>query len=108
MGTLIYGSNQQYRFDDRVLSHLKIAITTKLRMHEGFLVSWEIPAEEGSGRMSLWVSPGIPVQYLFEQTRPPALNRVWLDAMISSATSSRGMLVMPESEAAAYLASIAE
>jgi hypothetical protein len=108
MGILIYGGSQQYRFDDRVLSHLKIAISTKLRMHDGFLVSWQIPADEGAGRVSLWVSPAIPIQYVFENTTPPQLNREWLDAMMSSAASARGMIVMPEDQVAGYLAGGAE
>ena len=103
MGTLIYGAGSRYEFDDRLLSHLKIAITTKLRMHEGFLVSWSQPVEQGSGRVSLWFSPAIPVQYLFDATKPPTLDRVWLDAMLLSATSPRGLIVMAEEEAAAFL-----
>ncbi|GAA1441965.1 DUF7882 family protein [Leifsonia poae] len=103
MGTLIYGAGARYEFDDRVLSHLKIAVTTKLRMHEGFLVSWAQPPERGSGRVSLWLSPAIPVQYVFEATKPPTLNREWLEAMMLSATSSRGLIVMAEDEVAEYL-----
>ncbi len=103
MGTLIYGAAARYEFDDRVLSHLKIAITTKLRMHEGFLVSWAQTPQQGSGRVSLWFSPAIPVQYLFEATKPPPLNRDWLEAMMLSATSSRGLIVMAEDEIAEYL-----
>jgi hypothetical protein len=103
MGTLIYGAAQSFRFEDRVLSHLKIAITSKLRMQEGFLVSWEIPPEDGSGRMSLWFAPGIAVQYIFEETAPPPLNREWIEAMMISASSSRGLIVMPESELEGYL-----
>jgi hypothetical protein len=103
MGTLIYGAGSRYEFDDRLLSHLKIAITTKLRMHEGFLVSWSQPVEQGSGRVSLWFSPAIPVQYLFDATKPPTLNRVWLDAMLLSATSPRGLIVMAEEDADAFL-----
>jgi hypothetical protein len=103
MGTLIYGAAQSYRFEDRVLSHLKIAIASKLRMQEGFLVSWEIPLEDGSGRVSLWFAPAIPVQYLFEETTPPPLNREWIEAMMVSASSARGLIVMPESELERYL-----
>ena len=44
MGMLVYGFNgESYEFDDRTSSHLKIAIVTKLRRHEAFLLSWEIP-----------------------------------------------------------------
>jgi hypothetical protein len=103
MGTLIYGAGSRYEFGDRVLSHLKIAITSKLRMHEGFLVSWSQPVEQGSGRVSLWLSPAIPVQYLFDATKPPTLNRVWLDAMLLSASSPRGLIVMAEEEAESFL-----
>ncbi|MFF1632422.1 hypothetical protein [Leifsonia sp. NPDC058248] len=103
MGTLIYGAGSRYEFDDRLLSHLKIAITTKLRMHEAFLVSWAQPVEQGSGRVSLWFSPAIPVQYLFDATKPPMLNRVWLDAMLLSATSPRGLIILPEEDAESFL-----
>lgn len=107
MGTLIYGTGAKYDFDDRVLAHLKIAITSKLRMHESFLVSWSLSAEQGSGRVSLWFAPPIPAQYLFDTARPPVLNRVWIEAMIASASSPRGMVVLAESEAAAVASKLA-
>ncbi|GAA4181988.1 hypothetical protein [Gryllotalpicola koreensis] len=103
MARLIYGSDEGYEFDERTLAHLKIAMTSKLRVRESFLLNWVIPAERGSGRMSLWISPEVPLVFVFNGSKPPQLNKVWVDAMARSAHGIRGMTVMPEAEAEAYL-----
>ncbi len=103
MGNLVYGSAVEYEFDDRVLAHLKIAIVTKLRLQESFLLNWVLPTERGSGRMSIWISPGIPLEFRFSGSRPPELNKVWLDALARSSHGIRGMIVMREDEAQGYL-----
>ncbi len=103
MGSLVYGSALEYEFEDRVLAHLKIAIVTKLRLQESFLLNWVLPVERGSGRMSIWISPSIPLQFRFSGSRPPELNKVWLQALAHSAHSSRGMILMSEDDAIAYL-----
>jgi hypothetical protein len=103
MALLIYGANEGYEFDDRTLAHVKIALAAKLRVQESFLLNWMIPAERGSGRVSLWVSPGIPLTFQFHGSKPPQLNKMWIDAMTRSAHGIRGMTVMPEDEAEAYL-----
>jgi hypothetical protein len=103
VGYLIYGAGAEYEIDDRVLAHLKIAIVAKLRLQESFLVNWTVPASLGSGRVSLWVSPGVPLQFRFSGGKPPELNRVWIDALSRSSHGVRGMVVMGEDEAAAYL-----
>ncbi|HEY0246979.1 MAG TPA: hypothetical protein VGC45_01855 [Gryllotalpicola sp.] len=103
MGYLIYGPGTEYEFDDRVLAHLKIAIVAKLRLQESFLINWTVPSESGSGRMSLWMSPAVPLQFRFSGSKPPELNRIWLDALSRSSHGIRGMVVMGETEAADYL-----
>lgn len=103
MGYLIYGAGAEYEFEDRVLAHLKIAIVAKLRLQESFLLNWSIPAEAGSGRASLWLSPNVPLQFRFSGSKPPELNRAWLDAMARSSHGIRGMVVMGEHEAEEYL-----
>ncbi|GAB3395985.1 hypothetical protein GCM10027568_29130 [Humibacter soli] len=105
MGYLVYGAATQYPFDDRTLAHLKIAITSKLRLQESFLLSWSVPVEQGSGRVSLWLSPAIPIQFLYSASAPPALNRKWLEALAHSSHGMRGMVVMSEEEAEAIAAS---
>ncbi|WP_022899203.1 hypothetical protein [Humibacter albus] len=105
MGYLIYGSGAEYEIEDRTLAHLKIAIVAKLRLQESFLVNWTVSSEQGSGRVSIWLSPAISLQFRFAGSRPPELNRVWLEALAISSHGTRGMVVMPEDEAEAYLAS---
>lgn len=103
MGYLVYGNGAEYEVDDRALAHLKIAIVAKLRLQESFLLNWTIPAEQGSGRVSLWLAPGIPLQFRFSGSKPPELDRAWIDAMTRSSHGVRGMVLMAESEAAEYL-----
>lgn len=106
MGYLIYGAGAEYEIDDRVLAHLKIAIVAKLRLQESFLVNWSLSAADGSGRVSIWLSPSVPVQFRFSESEPPDLNKLWLQALARSSHSSRGMIVIPEDEVEAYLADV--
>jgi len=99
MGYLVYNDRAQYRFDDRTLSHLKIAITSKLRLQEGFLLSWRVAPEDGGGRISIWLSPAIQLQFLFNEPVPPPLNPKWLESLSRSSHGLRGMVVMTEDEA---------
>ena len=103
MGYLIYGPGAEYEIDDRTLSHLKIAVVAKLRLQESFLINWAVPSDLGSGRVSLWISPYIPIRFRFARSQPPELNRVWLEAMAVSSHGQRGLVVMPEAEAEGFL-----
>ena len=103
MGHLVYGHGAEYEVEDRALAHLKIALVAKLRLQESFLVNWSIPAAQGSGRVSLWIAPSIPLEFRFSGSKPPELNRVWLDALSRSSHGVRGMVLMNEDEAAGYL-----
>ncbi|MFC7432159.1 MULTISPECIES: hypothetical protein [unclassified Agrococcus] len=99
MGHLIYGGATEYAIDDRMLAHVKVAVAAKLRRQECFLLSWEIDAEHGSGRASLWMAPSIPLAFTFSGSRVPELSQVWLEALMETAASSRGMLLMSEADA---------
>lgn len=99
MGFLAYAHANEFEFDDRVLAHVKAAIGMKLRKHESFFLSWSNPAERGSGRLSVWVSPSIPMIFRFSGNRPPELNRVWVDVLVDLSNSARGMVVVAEKEA---------
>lgn len=99
MGKLLYANGQEYEFDDRTLSHVKIALVTKLRRHESFLLNWQIPPEQGGGRMSIWVSREIPMVFVFAGSRPPVLNERWMEALLHSSQRTGGMVVMTEEEA---------
>ncbi len=99
MGYLIYGGTQEYDFEDRTLAHLKVAITMKLRRQESFLMSWVNPAEKGGGRVSIWLTPNIPIAFRFSGSRSPELNRDWLEVMNDLSNTPRGLIVISEQDA---------
>lgn len=103
MGTLIYGYGQKFEFDDRLLAHVKIALVTKLRRHESFLLNWEVPPEQGGGRISLWISREIPMAFAFAGSRPPTLNEQWMEALLMTSQRTGGMVIMPEERAESQL-----
>lgn len=95
MGYIQY-DGEEYDFDDRVLAHLQIVISTKLRRHEDFFLSWTQPLERGSGRHAIWIDNGIPLHFFYSGSRPASINRDWLDALILSASQSSGLLLSDE------------
>lgn len=99
MGFLAYGGTQEYEFDDRTLAHLKVAITLKLRRQECFLMSWTNPAERGGGRVSIWLTPNIPLTFRFAGSRSPKLNKSWIAVMNELSNTPRGLIVISEQDA---------
>jgi len=86
LGLLIYGPvASEIEMDDRLLAHLRIVILSKMRNQEAFSLSWSMEANQGSGRETLWVHPSIPLRFRFYGSRPPAINRAWIDLMVSAA-----------------------
>ncbi len=86
MGILRY-CDEEFQFDDRMLAHLQIVISTKLRRSENFFLSWPVPATAGSGRHALWIDNGVPLHMTFSGSRAPQINREWIESLIvSSAT----------------------
>ena len=104
MGYLTYAGSQEYEFEDRTLTHLKVAISMKLRRQESFLLNWSNSAKQGSGRMSLWLSPSIPLMFRFVGSRSPELNEQWVSVLHELSNTPRGMVVITEEEAERYLA----
>ena len=84
-----------------MLAHLKTVIASKLRRQESFLVSWTVEPDAGSGRVSLWMSPSIPLEFRFLGSRPPQLNPVWLEVLADMAHTARGLVLVGEQEAEA-------
>jgi hypothetical protein len=94
VGTLYYGSARTpIAIDDRVLAHVKVVITAKLRRNESMLVSWEEPLEKGSGRGSVFVHPTCDLIYRFDGSRQPELDQKLLETMAAESMSSRGLVV---------------
>lgn len=92
----VYRDDTKVEFEDRVLAHLELVITTKLRRDESFAFSWTEDMAGGSGRRKVWLHPAIPLVYRFYGNRPPAINRLWIDALMQSADSAAGLTVVPE------------
>ncbi|MCU1424275.1 MAG: ATP-dependent ligase [Microbacteriaceae bacterium] len=97
MGQLLYGhAARSTHFSDRLLFHLQIVVSTKLRRHESFFLSWQDEAVEGGGRSSVWIDRAIPLQFSFTGGLAEALNREWIDSMTVSAGSPRGLYLTTE------------
>lgn len=96
MGKLIYNSATVIDFDDRVLAHLEVVITAKLRRGEAFLMSWRDVKETGDGRTSVWLHPSIPLMYKYHGSRPPSINRAWIEVLSHAANTAGGLKLLPE------------
>jgi len=96
MGTLVYGERRVIDFDDRLLAHLQIVISVKLRRRESFYMSWREPATGGSGRVSIWLDPGIPLMFHYESANALTINREWLAALSESANTASGLMITDE------------
>ncbi len=97
MGTLFYGDDQTpLAFDDRLLAHLRAVMSVKLRRGESFTVSWIHPGGQRPGRSTIWLSPRIPLRFVFDEPDAIALNPAWVQQLAESANSSGGIQVVDE------------
>lgn len=97
MGKLLYGlSGVEIGFDDRVLAHLQVVIGAKLRRGESFYFSWKDDPNIGDGRSTIWLSESIPLYFKYSGGRSPALNREWIETLISSSNSGQGLQLSEE------------
>lgn len=96
MGKLTYDSSLVIDFEDRLLAHLQLVIAAKLRRGEAFHFSWKDHPQAGDGRTTIWLHPDLPIMFTFYGGRQPAINRVWVDALMTTANSAAGLQVVPE------------
>ncbi len=96
MGKLVYGSDYEINFDDRVLAHLQLVIGLKLRRHEGFYFSWRDEQQSGDGRTTIWISPAIPIVFRYNGGRMPRINKEWLEQLSLSSNSAQGLQLTEE------------
>ncbi|MCU1513501.1 MAG: hypothetical protein JWO10_591 [Microbacteriaceae bacterium] len=97
MGVLKYDGDE-FDFDDRVLTHLQIVISTKLRRGENFFLSWTQPLERGSGRHAIWIDNGLPLHFFYSGSRAAAINREWIETLLLSAGRASGLYLSDEPE----------
>lgn len=93
MGILYY-ANHEFEFDDVVLAHIQVVITQKLRKREAFFLNWRRSVNVGSGRMSVWISPEVPVSFSGSALRQKDLNQEWIDAMTDASNTTSGIDVL--------------
>ncbi|WP_241156264.1 hypothetical protein [Leucobacter chromiireducens] len=92
----------EYEFEDRLLAHLKVVIGQKLRTQESFFLNWSKTPEQGSGRVSLWLSPHVPIGFRFAGSRSPELNPTWVRVLTARSHTARGLTILSEEDAEAF------
>ena len=97
MGTLNYGP-RQYKVEDRLLAHLQVLISLKLRRRENFFLSWPKPPAEGGGRVSIWIDNGVPMSCEYDGGRVPVIQREWIESMAEAAGSSLGLQITADGD----------
>lgn len=86
MGILRYHV-EDFDFEDRLLAHVQVIISTKLRRGEKFFLTWSVSSCYGSGRHALWIDNGVPIHITYSGSRPPSLNRQWIESLLLSSAS---------------------
>ena len=92
MGALVYDDDRAAEFDDRTLAHLQVIIVSKLRRRESLAFTWT----DERRAVTIWISPGTPVAFVYHGNRRPRLNRAWLEQLALAANSVGGLVVLPE------------
>jgi len=96
VGRFSYDGSVKADFDDRVLAHLQVVISQKLRRGETFIFSWRNDTRVGDGRTVIWLHPNASLVFSYHGSRQPALNRAWLEALTHAANSTSGLQIVPE------------
>ena len=96
MGRLRYdGTSEPILIDDETLAHLKVIVGTKLRRQESFMMTWH-PREGGDpGRLTVWMHPAIPLQFLFTSADPHNIEKTRIEDMMR-ALNATGELVIDD------------
>jgi hypothetical protein len=95
MGRFIYDTiGNAIDIEDRTLAHLRIVMMNKLRRGESFM--FDVEVGDGTGRRSFWMHASVPMQFHFYGSRPPRINRAWVDEMMIAASGPHGLTIVPE------------
>ena len=93
MGQLMYGNlSEPIDVPDRVLAHLRVVATTKLRRGESFTVSWRHSTSSLGGASTIWMQPAIPMRFVFD-SEPDSIDARILQDLASAAGSSKGLVL---------------
>ena len=92
MSVLYYGS-EPIEIPERLLAHLKVVVTSKLRRNERFTLSVVSPRGSGGGSATLWIDPAIPLRFVFDSAEAEALDPELLHELARAANSVRGLVL---------------
>ena len=95
MGKLLYGDTT-YVLDDRVLAHLQVVVSMKLRRRENFFVSWRNRSDFGGGRQAVWIDNGLHLAFQYDGSVIPSVNRQWVETLAVSAGTNFGLQLTDE------------
>jgi hypothetical protein len=94
VGTLFYGSERlPVLVDDVLLAHVQAVAATKLRRHEGFLLSWTDAPDVGHGRSAVWMHPTVDLHFKYDGGKPPALDQDLYAELTRAANGPRGLVL---------------
>src|SRR5690348_15466068 len=94
VGTLYYGnSSEPIEVPERLLAHIKVVVTAKLRRNERFTVSWTHPDGMTRGRSTIWMDPSIPLRFVFDSAEAEVLDPALLRELANEAASARGLII---------------
>jgi hypothetical protein len=94
MGTLHYGATgEPIEMPDRILAHLKVLVSTKLRRNESFSLSWDRLIDGAVERSSIWLHCSIPLQFRMDAEAAKQLDRAYLQQLADQANSSAGVVI---------------
>lgn len=95
VGKLVYNAlGHSFDVEDRALAHLRVVFMNKLRRSEPFM--FHHTAGDGSGSRTLWIHPSIPLVMHFYGSRPPMINRRWVDDLMHEANGPNGLALIAE------------
>jgi hypothetical protein len=87
---------ERFEFEDRLLAHLQVVISMKLRRSESLFLSWAPKAGSGEGRNAIWIAGGVPIHFAYSGSRPPTIDRERVETLALAANSSSGLVITEE------------
>ncbi|MEU1972608.1 hypothetical protein ABZ477_13175 [Microbacterium sp. NPDC019599] len=94
MGRLYYGSSTEpIEMPDRLMAHLKLVASSKLRRSESFTLTCKDSTIPGAGRETIWVHCSIPLRFVFDSAENVNLDRAYLEELARAATSTVGIVI---------------
>jgi hypothetical protein len=96
MGQFTYEGTVTANIEDRLLFHVQIVISDKLRRKEAFVFTWPNDPSVG-GRTAVWINPTASLSYRYGTSNYSlGVNRDWLEALAYTANSPSGLRLIRE------------